>query len=97
MTLDHFLLRLPYRARRDQREEHNSEDHEVQFHSISPFMRRQRNGQYPTAFPPVVRSLRRWLSRCCEIAEAAVAQPAKKKPRQCRGFLSIAIFDGRLV
>jgi hypothetical protein len=89
-ALDHFLLGLPYRARRDQREEQNGKNHEVQFHLISPFMRRHRNGRYMATFPRAARSLGRWLSGCCAIAEATVAQPAKKKPRQCRGFLSIA-------
>jgi hypothetical protein len=90
MTLDHLLLRTPYRVRRDQREEQNSENHEVQFHAISPFMRRQRNEPYTTSFPPTVRSLGRWLSCCCAIAEAVVAQPAQNWPRRCRDFFSIA-------
>jgi hypothetical protein len=93
VLLDHLLLGLPYRTRRGQREKQNSKNHEVQFHAISPFMRRQRNGRHATTFPPVALSLERWLLCCCAIAEATVAQPAKKKPRQCRGFLSVAFFQ----
>jgi hypothetical protein len=89
-TRDYLLLRAPYRERRDQREDENGHDHEVQFHVISPVLRRLRNKRYTLPFPMLVGSLGRWLSRCCEIAEATMAQPVTKKPRQCRGYLLLA-------
>jgi hypothetical protein len=82
-----LLLCASYRESRDQRENENGHDHEVQFHVMSPFMRRQRNEQHTTLFPAHVGPLGCWLSFRCEIAKAAVAQPVTKKPRQRRGFL----------
>ena len=61
--LDDLLLGAPYRESRDQREDENGYGHKVQFHKISPFMRRQRNVQHTTPFPGT-----RWLVELLVIA-----------------------------